>query len=535
MKSGYKLSISVVCFALLAGCSQSVEVGEPPSHPFLMADSVYPMIHFDAAQTDYTALPMWTGNETIDPSRIAFAPTGIGNIGLSHRTYPNGDEVVFLSGPSHVAKYRLPPEGGLEYIDEITIPGFEHHYISPEATGALVADLDALADDEPAFIERAQATLREKDITLQSYASGVYTLMDKDGHYYAGYGTKLIRVSDVTPDDPASEIHISGSRDLRDDMPENLKDTISRFIGMNITWDGHIVVALSGAVAVVDRDMSFAKIAPITGEFVDNSITVDDENGIYLVTDQYMRKLVWTGERLSFEEKDGAWKEGYDWVKKPTSLSRGAGTTPTVMGFGDDDRLVIIADQGDPVKAVAFWRDDIPDDARQVEGAPSMRTAGHYELTIPVKSTVEWSPHVSGYGVMMFGSDFLDPVRWEHGFDLVTTCVTSGLTRPAPTGAEKFHWDSEDNRFVGDWSYADKGFTWSLAPVSGASNSVHLATIEDGVYSLTGFDWDTGAPLGEITLGKSVKFNTCGAFHVPMPDGSLYLTSVFGAVRIMPE
>lgn len=531
-----KLSSSLILVGLgLISCNQTPVSEISPPHPFLIEESVYPIIHFDSGQSDFTNLPMWTGTQTVSQDRIAFAPTGIGNIGMVHRTYPDGENIVFISGPGRVAKYRLPPDGGLEYIDHVVIPGFERNYVSPEEVGALVEDLDDLSEDEPAFLERLQTVLREKDITLHSYASGVYTLMDKNGDYFAGYGTNLVKISDANSDESFSPIRISGMRDLRDDMPGELRDTISRFIGMNITWDGNIVVALSGAVAVVDRSLSHASVAPITGELVDNSITVDDRNGIYLVTDQYMRKGVWTGERLSFDEKDGAWKEGYDWVKKSTSLSQGAGTTPTIMGHGNGDRLVIIADQGDPVKAVAFWRDKIPEDAQHVSGAPTRRTAGQYELTIPVKSTIEWSPHVSGYGVMMFGSDFLDPVRWEHGFDLVSTCVTSGLSRPAPKGAEKFHWDQKENKFIGDWKYEDKGFTWSLAPVSGPTNSVHLATIENGTYSLTGFDWDSGEHLGTITFGRSVKFNTCGAFHSPMPDGSLYVTSVFGGVRIMPE
>ena len=527
------IGIMVACLSACSPTSNQTDL--PPSHPYLIEDSVYPMIHFDSGQTDRRDADMWMETFSVDPEDISFLPTGIGNIGLAHRTYPNGDQIVFMSGPGRVGKVKLTKKGSLELIDEVLIPGFEKHHVDSAKVGALVEALDSLDADEPVFISTLQKTLRQHDITLQTYANGVYTMMDKEGAYFAGYGTKLFKIADINSNDPNSKIEVIGSRDLRDDMPPELKDKISRFIGMNMTWDGHVVIAMAGVIAVVDRELQSASVAPIPGEFVDNSITVDDRGGIYVVTDQYMRKMVWTGMRLSFDEANGAWKEGYDWVRKPTSLSRGAGTTPTIMGYGEDaDRLVIIADQGDPVKAVAFWRDDIPADAKQVIGAPSRRTASAIPLSIPIKSTVEWSPHVSGTGMMMFGSDFLDPVRWDAGFDLVSTCVTSGLTRPAPRGAEKFNWNSDTNTFEPVWSYMGKGLTWSLAPVSEKSNSVHLATIEDGVYSLTGLNWQTGEKMAEITLGKSVKFNTCGAFNVPMPDGSLYLTSVFGGVRIMP-
>ena len=82
----------------------------------------------------------------------------------------------------------------------------------------------------------------------------------------------------------------------------------------------------------------------LEGEAVDNSISVDDQGGIYLVTSKYMRKVVWDGKKLSDKEADGAWKSEYDYVSNPKAMSRGAGNTPTLMGFGpDDDKLVILA------------------------------------------------------------------------------------------------------------------------------------------------------------------------------------------------
>lgn len=48
-------------------------------------------------------------------------------------------------------------------------------------------------------------------------------------------------------------------------------------------------------------------------------------------------------------------------------ISRGSGTTPTLMGFGDDpDKFVVIADGAEGgTNLVAFWRDDIPEDFEQ--------------------------------------------------------------------------------------------------------------------------------------------------------------------------
>lgn len=76
----------------------------------------------------------------------------------------------------------------------------------------------------------------------------------------------------------------------------------------------------------------------------------------------------WSGPGPScrYAKPDGASKEPYDYVKDQPGLwlSRGAVATPTCMGFGpDEDHLVVLSDAGDPVKVVAFWRDEIPADA----------------------------------------------------------------------------------------------------------------------------------------------------------------------------
>ena len=59
------------------------------------------------------------------------------------------------------------------------------------------------------------------------------------------------------------------------------------------------------------------------------------------------------------------------------------------MGFGDDPhKFVIIADAGDPVKVVLFWRDEIPADFKQIKGSKSRRIAAHLPLSIKVPATM---------------------------------------------------------------------------------------------------------------------------------------------------
>ena len=108
------------------------------------------------------------------------------------------------------------------------------------------------------------------------------------------------------------------------------------------------------------------------------------------------------------------------------------------MGFGEgQDKLVFIPDAGDPVRLLAFWRDEIPQDAKPVDGFSSKRIAAAIPIKFPVVTTIEWSPHVYGNGIMVFASDFPDPVI-DGERSLFKTLLTMGYTKKAPVGADKF-------------------------------------------------------------------------------------------------
>lgn len=107
-------------------------------------------------------------------------------------------------------------------------------------------------------------------------------------------------------------------------------------------------------------------------------MAVDQDNGIYVASDKLMRKIVWTGSKLSQDEADGAWFSGYDSGRQPPAVKFGTGTgaTPTLMGFGKgNDELVVITDGSDHMKLVAFWRNQIPEVFQQKPGTKSNRIA----------------------------------------------------------------------------------------------------------------------------------------------------------------
>ena len=193
---------------------------------------------------------------------------------------------------------------------------------------------------------------------------------------------------------------------------------------------------------MLDRDLRVKSFVTLPGEAVDNSIAIDERNGIYVVTSRRMLKVVWNGQKLSTDEQDGAWESGYEWTPAEQALagaiSRGSGTTPTLMGFGDDpDKLVVIADAAESgTNLVAFWRDEIPADFAQKPGTKSRRIADQARIEIS-QLTIEPSPNVLGYGVAVINGSYPEPYK-VPGFP---NAFTAGVTRPAPLGIEKFEWN----------------------------------------------------------------------------------------------
>lgn len=424
----------------------------------------------------------------------------------------------------------------LRLVNQIIAPGQDEHFAPAEETATLVETMDAAYLDEDNYVPPLLAYLDKYKQGVDNGAYGVYSLLDVDGVLYTGYGTSLAKFQDADPADPASDLQLVGLTDVRDHMDPELAATVTRFLGINISYDGYIVASLSGVVAVVSRDLATVHLAPLPGEAIDNGLALDEAGGIYVVTSEYMRKIIWTGSTLSTDPADGAWKARYPYAKdKPALwLSRGAGATPTLMGFGpNEDHLVVLSDAGDPVKFSAFWRDEIPTDARQLdEGDDPARLADAIEIGFPVATTIEWSPQVLGDRVLTFASDFPDPILTNPEQAMQLTLLSLGYTRQAPRGAQCFRWDATRRRFTSQWLYTDRTMSWTLSPVSAASNAVYLNTLENGEYRIVGLDWDTGEEIARLDMPNTFKLNTAGQFVFPLNSTTLVSSGSFGPVLI---
>lgn len=142
-------------------------------------------------------------------------------------------------------------------------------------------------------------------------------------------------------------------------------DSIHGFVSMSINWRS-IVLALCCGLAGGSHGQNLPQRNPFLADshcgmghcdsaqqnsiglagpggpgkgWIRNGFAVDSDNGIYLVSQDYLHKVVWTGEGLSVDEADGAWSEPYI-----NEDDIGSGSTPSLMGFGEEDALVVITD-----------------------------------------------------------------------------------------------------------------------------------------------------------------------------------------------
>lgn len=113
-------------------------------------------------------------------------------------------------------------------------------------------------------------------------------------------------------------------------------------------------------------------------------------------------------------------KEGQPNRLPSGKIADGSGAPPTLKGFGPGQaKLVVITDNAEKMRLVAFWRDRLPRGWRQRRGTLSPRHADH----IPV-----------GFGAGFTVVRSEQSVVAVAGHAFVINRVLSGGTKPIPTG-----------------------------------------------------------------------------------------------------
>ncbi len=512
------------------------EIAAQPARHAWLADGPYPMSHHNPAQTDVSVVEGPTRGKVLGPEDAKSVPVLWCSAPIVKKV---GEHTTVIAGTPHgLAKIDATGEA-FELVSFMPYPGLEEEHT------------DVTHDDIRRHMEAIDEKRRRKqdlrllfrsgfmmwglEMNMSNGGSGAYGVIDHEGYHYTSFdATKLVKSFDGN--DIAAPLVPVAHVDVREGLPDDEAAAIERVMGISITYDGHLVAAASGGLFVFDRDLRRKDYVSFPGEHVENSIAVD-EQGIYVVTSKQMRRVVWTGTRLSTDEADGAWASAYDVMPEGEAhalgaASHGSGTTPTLMGFGDDeDKLVVISD-GDPDGAnlVAFWRHEIPEGFVQKPGTRSRRIADQIRIRVS-PTTVEASPAVYGYGVAVMNSTYPDSA--PAPMNIIGNAFLAGTTREAPRGLQKFEWNPDEDRFTESWFLEEIDNTdWMPPAISPGNGLAYVATKVDGRYEYRAIDWETGREVARWPFpDDSVLWNNWGGITTLLEDGDLLLGGFFAVKR----
>lgn len=503
-------------------------------NPYLV-DGISALTHWDPAQQDVTIVPGPSGIQQIEASQIKRLPGGLINISYVNAPhYPTGEKIIWLANNNRVAKVLVDGENYAQ-IASFELPG--QPAMSPELADEITSILDSF-DTEEELLDYMEENFEGYGRRVAARA-GVYPVMDFEGNFYTLVNDRLMVFADKTRNDPYSEIELKRSFQMPKSLLNPTQYAPDAIFGFNMTYDGKLAfVTMGGVLGILDRNFEADPVfLQFHGETISNSIAIDADSGIYVVTDKYMRKVVWTGHALSEDPADGAWRSEY---KSQSGLIGGArvgsgsGATPSLMGFGDEDKLVIITDGAEVMNIVAFWRDDIPEDFVQQEGTYSRRIAGEKKVTFGVDhlemAQSEQSVAVMGYGAFVVNNSGPGELP-----DVIQNVVTSGVSRKGPTGVEKFAWDPVTDEWAYAWANSEVNSPSTVPMVSAGSNQVYVNRFADSAWEITGLDWDTGEVITRLILGDSHAYNGAYSLIQVMYDGDIVIGGLTGHYRIDTE
>jgi len=384
-----------------------------------------------------------------------------------------------------------------------------------------------------------------------------------------GYSNRLEMYGDDFPADPESKIELLGTYNF---PPQALCRDDDSLVGLVMTFDGNLAFATDqGVVGVLPRDIRTATDASLhttslNGDKCDdpnlpadalthitNNIAADPEGGIYAVTAREML-------RFSTDGANGVridWRSEYENGEGLSAIrigDAGSGSTPTVMGTGDDDRFVVITDGQAVMHLVLYWRDTIPADWQPIAPGKDPRIACEFPVTFgrpeATNTESEQSVLVSGY------SSVLTQNRLEDTAELATLAEAArrgsaaflgGDPALAPRGAQRIDWDPATRTCSSVWSNATISMPNTVPTMSRATQLIYGVGIDDaGTWGLHALDFATGEPRffvrgpgGEGCAEQQLAQFQEGAAAVFRPYYTRYPTSCdnsfYGSTTIGPD
>ncbi len=448
---------------------QNIMAQQPPPNSNL-ADSPFPAVHNGSYRQGNTDLP---GLKKEDRLEISFARTPKDRVSpwvLYSEQYPDGVYTVWGSTSTHIFK-AITTKNEFKVVSDFRID-----------KNPMINDLS-------------------------------WSLLLLPGHKVLTYDDNhLFLFGEEDPNDAYSKIILL----KKVTMSKKIK-TLSKLCQL---YDGTIAFASNdGLIGILDgEDFSLKATYQIPlkrrEKAYHNDYAADEEGNIFISTTKKMLGLQWNGKNIVSK-----WEVYMDFGG---NRFQGIGTTPTLLGTGDDDKLVCVVDSQKPARMLAFWRDDIPSDWKGITGQdkrvagivalPGSRPAGK------LMAAVENSPTAFGYEIAC---------AQYNGF-IGQSCNTK-------KGVYKLEWKTKINALELIWHRNDINLNNVLIYSSATGAIYGSGREEDCKYYYYALDWKTGKTVSKFLLGADKRFDDPGDANVIGPDRSIIYNSKKCMVRLMPK
>ncbi|MBW1906031.1 MAG: hypothetical protein JRJ24_12120 [Deltaproteobacteria bacterium] len=487
----------------------------------------------------------------------------------SHRaSYAQGSSPLPgpVDGETTKSAHLVLPGAGVPVIASFSAPYDDGGRVAWSTVTGLDAAIVKVDHETFEIIDWYVPREREDDPpTFTLGLSGAYTAVDAQNRFIAGRTRFVSFFGDSVEGDRSSPIELKKRIFMPDEVFCNEDDVIA---GMSLTYDGHLAFATEfgnlfvispdadpddiGDVPVVSTNENCATVDEADLEIVSNSVAVDENGGIYLLTSAAMYRFDWDGSTLT-----QAWRTAYESAEEapsPIRLGPGSGSTPSLMGTNaDDDRFVVITDGQALMNLVLFWRDAVPDDWEPIAPGKDPRIACEIPVDFGTGATVaisEQSVAVRGYAAVVVNDLLTDPTINPPTMlalgaiaQNLVSALEGGIPEKAPFGLERIDWDPETRTCSTTWANSEISVPNGIPSISQASGLVYGAGQREGQWGLEGLDFATGESRVWVEAGPGTCPGDSTGIAAALPGVSDVLelvpdsceNSVYAATTVGPD
>jgi hypothetical protein len=347
--------------------------------------------------------------------------------------------------------------------------------------------------------------------------AGMYFYLDEQDRAIVPTTLNTIEVVQVPNLENSYEFQKIREYDLRDYIVPDQDDSVAFILP---DWDGEYYwyATTAGIVGIVDVYSEEVQILQLEGEIIENSFAVGEE-GVFIISDKAMYLFSQDGSG----EINVDWRTEYDPgpKAKPGVITRGSGTSVTLMGTPEDG-LVAITDNVEPKIHLIFLRRS---DGAVMCSVP-LFAEGKSATDLTTVGFEQADEHGVGTGVY---SVIVENNWGHHMFPL--SHPEPGLTRVDATRHNDGTYSCQEL-----WTSDDKsigGFRLSFG-----NGLVYIYDKADGGplteerWYFTALDFATGETVYKKLTGTGLGYNNWAGCLFLHPDGMAYSTTIFGMVMM---